>query len=272
MTALAQLPVDAPTRSADEDTGLRSVSIAVSVLDCFGARQELGATQVARHLGVAKSTASRMLNALAAGGLLERGEGGRFRLSMRMFEYGHLAVERHPLRAVARPVLMGLQTDVKEMVQLGIPVGGHVLYVDRFSTALLGQRLSGDVLRRVPGYSSSAGRSMAAYDPDVAAAMREVPRVRHTPFTVVDDGRLEAVLAKVRKAGFACSRDEYELGYSSIAAPVLVPTEDGTRAVAAVSAVGPTAHVLGVRREFLARSVRRAAQQIARGVLASGAM
>jgi methionine synthase II (cobalamin-independent) len=41
------------------------VSIAASVLDCFAAHRELGATQVARELGVAKSTACRMLSALA---------------------------------------------------------------------------------------------------------------------------------------------------------------------------------------------------------------
>jgi len=42
------------------------VSIAASVLGCFTAHAELGATQVARELGVAKSTACRMLSALAA--------------------------------------------------------------------------------------------------------------------------------------------------------------------------------------------------------------
>ena len=35
------------------------------MLDCFAVHPELGGTQVARELGVAKSTACRMLSALA---------------------------------------------------------------------------------------------------------------------------------------------------------------------------------------------------------------
>ena len=46
-----------PAQVAEDSAGLRSVSIAASVLDCFAAHAVLGATQVARELGVAKSTA-----------------------------------------------------------------------------------------------------------------------------------------------------------------------------------------------------------------------
>jgi DNA-binding IclR family transcriptional regulator len=108
------------------------VSIAVSALDCFAASRELGATQVARELGVAKSTACRALSALAAGGLLERVGGGRYRLSLRVFELGLLAAERMPVRDIARPALMELEEQLREMVQLGVPVGGYVVYIDRY--------------------------------------------------------------------------------------------------------------------------------------------
>jgi IclR family transcriptional regulator, KDG regulon repressor len=54
-----------PPPTTEEAQGLRSVSIAASVLDCFAAHAELGATQVARELGVAKSTACRMLSGSA---------------------------------------------------------------------------------------------------------------------------------------------------------------------------------------------------------------
>ena len=109
----------------ENEPGLRSVSIAAAVLNCFSTYPELGATQVARELGVAKSTACRMLSALAAGGLLDRAEGGRYRLSLRMFELGVLAAERMPVRDAARPVLIELQQQVREMVQLGVPVAGR---------------------------------------------------------------------------------------------------------------------------------------------------
>ena len=251
-----------PPPTTEETQGLRSVSIAASVLDCFAAHPELGATQVARELGVAKSTACRMLSALAAGGLLDRASGGRYRLSLRMFELGVLAAERMPVRDAARPVLIELQQQLREMVQLGVPVAGHVAYIDRYGHAALGLQLSGEVLHRVPGYSSSSGRVLAAFDEGIMAETLAVPRRKHTPFTITDTERLGRVLATARTAGWVGTRDEFTRGYSSVAAPVLVPAPGGQRPAAAISVVGPTGRILGLRKDFIAVSVCRAARRV----------
>jgi IclR family KDG regulon transcriptional repressor len=252
-----------PPDSVDAQAGLRSVSIAVSVIDCFAAHRELGATQVARELGVAKSTACRTLAALAAGGLLERAGGGRYRLSLRIFELGVLAAERMPVRDFARPVLMDLQEQLREMVQLGVPVAGHVVYIDRYGNSTrLGHQLSGEVLRRVPGYSSSSGRALAAFDERIMADTLAVPRRKHTPFTITDNERLDRVLRTTRAAGWVATREEFQPGFSSVAAPVLVRTAGGPRPTAAISVVGPTNHVLGLRKDFIVASVCRAARRV----------
>jgi len=256
MPALALAP-------PDTHAGLRSVSIAVSVLDCFAAHRELGATQVARELGVAKSTACRMLSALADGGLLDRAAGGRYRLSLRVFELGVLAAERMPVRDVARPVLMDLQEQLGELVQLGVPAAGHVAYldrygIDRYGNTRLGGQLSGEVLRRVPGYSSSSGRVLAAFDERILRETLAVPRRKHTPFTIVDAERLSRVLQAARQAGWVGTREEFTLGNSSVAAPVLL----GGKPAAAISVVGPTARILGLRKDFIVASVCRAVQRV----------
>ena len=235
------------------------MSIAASVLSCFSAHPELGATQVARELGVAKSTACRMLSALAAGGLLDRASSGRYRLSLRMFELGVLAAERIPVRDAARPVLIELQQQVREMVQLGVPVAGHVAYIDRYGHASMGLQLSGEVMHRVPGYSSSSGRILAAFDDRVMADTLAVPRRKHTPFTITDPDRLHRVLQAARAAGWVSTREEFTRGFSSIAAPVLT---GAARPVAAISVAGPTSRILGIRRDFIVASVCRAAQRV----------
>ena len=262
-TSLPPFVSAGPAALADRHAGLRSVSIAASVLDCFAAHHELGATQVARELGVAKSTACRMLSALADGGLLDRAAGGRYRLSLRVFELGVLAAERMPVRDVARPVLMDLQEQLGEMVQLGVPAAGHVAYIDRYGNTRLGSQLSGEVLRRVPGYSSSSGRVLAAFDERILRETLAVPRRKNTPFTIVDPERLARVLQSARLAGWVGTREELTLGYSSVAAPVLMP--DGTRPAAAISVVGPTARILGLRKDYIVASVCRAVQRV--GVL-----
>lgn len=248
-----------------EAGGLRSVSIATCVLRCFTEHAELGPTVVARELGVAKSTAFHALAALATAGLLERTPAGRYRLSLSLFHYGQLALDRLPLRALARPAMMELNNSLRLMIQLGLPSGGHVMYVERIGHDGLGPLVIGEVVHRVAGYASSAGRAMAAFDPAIARAMLRVPRVKHTPFTVTDTDRLERILATTRASGWVSSREESALGYSSVAAPVLAPDgAPGPRVAGAISAVGRTPMVSGPRKDFVVATVRRAAQQVTR--------
>jgi IclR family KDG regulon transcriptional repressor len=250
-----------PVEGRDEGP-LRSVSIAMGVLGCFEDEAELGATRVAVKLGVAKSTASRMLAALASGGLLERSGNGRYRLGLRLFEIGQLAVDRLMLRELALPVLGELREVLRETAQLAVPVGADVLYVDRLEGSGAGTMFHTELYRRGPGHSSSAGKVMAAHNPPMARAIMERGFVRRTPFTIVDPGRYRQVLRQVHVDGYAVSREEHTIGMSSIAAPVLLRRGERRVAVAAISIVGGTSRVLGPRKVAVVQSVRRAAATV----------
>lgn len=259
-------PPARPDAPPDDDGGgegpLRSVSIAMAVLDCFASEPELGPTKVAQRLGVAKSTACRMLAALASGGMLERSRSGRYRLGLRMFEMGQMAVDRLMLREVALPVLGELRDVLRETAQVAVPVGADVLYVDRLESSGAGTMFHTEMYRRGAGHSSSAGKAMAAVNPHMARAIVERGFERRTPFTIVDPGRYARVLRQVRVDGYAASRDEHTMGLSSVAAPVLLCRGDRKVAVAAISVVGPTPRVLGPRKVAVAQSVRRAAAAV----------
>jgi IclR family KDG regulon transcriptional repressor len=246
------------------DAPLRSVSIAMGVLGCFETEAELGATRVARELGVAKSTACRMLAALAASGMLERTETGRYRLGLRLFEIGQLAVDRLMLRELALPVLGELRDVLRETAQLAVPVGADVLYVERLESSAAGTMFHTELYRRGPGHSSSAGKAMAAFNPIMERAILDRGFTRRTPFTIVDPVRYQQVLRQVRVDGVAASREEHTMGFSSVAAPILLSRNGGERkvAVAAISVVGGTARVLGARKIAVVQSVRRAAAAV----------
>jgi IclR family transcriptional regulator, KDG regulon repressor len=239
--------------------GLRSVAICTQVLDCFAEHEVLGPTQVARELGVAKSTAYQMLGSLANGGLLERTEAGRYRLSLRLFDYGQLVLDRLPIRRIARPEIIALHEMVGHVVQLGLPANGYVVYVERFGHDPLRPQISGEWMRKVGGYASSAGRAMAAVDPVVERATFAVPMVRQTPHTVIDQGKLRQILAGTRARGWVRSVEESAPGFTSIAAPV----RDGFGgAVAAVSVVGPTAKMTGFQAGSMVHSLLAAVGRI----------
>lgn len=245
-----------------EGDPLRSVSIAFSILDCFSVVPELGPSAVAREVGIAKSTASRMLTVMASRGVLERREGGRYRLGMRMFEYGQLALFRLDLFETSVPILTGLRDRVRDLVQLGIPIGAEVLFLDRYETESLDPRFHGPQWRRVPAHSSSSGRAIAAFNPTVARNIFDAGLTRRTRYTVVQPRRLSEILVQVRERGYASTDEELEEGISSVAAPVLVTDDQGTRAVAAVSVVGPSRRLRSSGIQTIAARTQDAAQRI----------
>ncbi len=260
----------APGVEAPEEGALRSVSIAMSVLGCFEQQAELGATAVAAEIGVAKSTACRMLAALAAGGMLERTRTGRYRLGLRLFEIGQLAVDRLMLRELALPVLGELRDVLRETAQVGVPVGADVLYVDRLDSEAIGTIFHTELYRRGPGHSSSAGKAMAAHNPAMEQAIMARGFVRRTPFTIVDPNRYRHVLRAVRRDGYAASREEHTMGMSSVAAPILLDRGERRVAVAAISVVGRTSRILGPRKIAVVQSVRRAAATVSAALRRTG--
>lgn len=240
------------------DPASRSVSIAVAVLECFLSTEELGASEVARRIGVAKSTAHRALAALAEGGLLDRVPSGRYRLGLRLYDYGQLAIDRLLLRELALPILAHLRDQVSETVQLGIPAGHEVLYVDRLEGSH-GLRFHSDSYRRVLAHSSSSGKAIAAFNRSVHGAIVARGLTRNTPHTVVHPARFEAQLDLTRRQGFVLSTEETEIGLSSVAAPVFVlGAGDGRMAVAAISVAGPTQRI-APRLNYVAPRVTEAA-------------
>ena len=89
---------------------LQSVERAVRVLDCFGPETpSLGATEMARQLGLGKTVVFRIAQTLAGAGFLERERDGRYRIGLHAFEVGslyplHRALEEAalgPMRALA---------------------------------------------------------------------------------------------------------------------------------------------------------------------------
>jgi IclR family KDG regulon transcriptional repressor len=261
------VPPTGPHRGANDEP-LRSVSIALSILDCFSVVPELGPTAVARELGIAKSTASRMLAVMASRGVLERRDTGRYRLGLRMFEFGQLAVDRLNLLETSVPILAGLRDRVRDLVQLGIPIGAEILFLDRYEAEGLDPRFHGQIWRRVPAHSSSSGRAIAAFNPTVVRAIFEAGLTRHTRHTVVDPRRLRQILCEVRRRGYAATDEERVEGISSVAAPVLVRRagEQDVCAIAAVSVAGPSRRLHRDGIPVIARHAGDAARQIAQGL------
>ncbi|MGA2208297.1 MAG: IclR family transcriptional regulator [Acidimicrobiales bacterium] len=249
----------AATRSPARATSVQAVETALALLDCLAAEPELGVAELGRRLGVAKSTAHRIVTTLCANGFVQRvPESRTYRLGIRLHELGELVASRSRLRDHALPLLESLRSQTGETVHLAVPEGSQMFYVERLES-YHGLRFSSRVARVRPIHLTSSGKAVAAFNPVVAQAAIDAGFERRTPRTIRTKEQFLRCLAETRERGYAFSIEEDEPGLASVAAPVL----DHTRtARAAISVAGPVSRVTGEHIALMARRVQSAADKL----------
>jgi DNA-binding IclR family transcriptional regulator len=241
---------------------VQSVDRAVAILEILARDGEAGVTEVARELGVHKSTASRLLAALDRRELVAQDAArGRFRLGVGLVRLAGAASQRLDVLQESRPVCRALAQEVGETVNLAISSGRDALYLDQVAgpAALSPHNWAG---QRIPLHATSDGKVLLAFLP--AAEILEhlaPPLERFTGQTVTDLPEFARLLAQVRERGYATAVDELEDGLTAVAAPVR--NADGT-VVASISASGPSFRIPAGRIPEIARSVQIAADEISR--------
>ncbi len=213
-----------PRRTAEyEYYRVRVVERALEVLGVF-CRHPGGLTlaEMARSVGIHKSTVHRLALTLEKAGFLRRcPASGRYALGLKLLELGAVALNGVELRREARPYLERLHRDTGCTIHLGILDGGEVVYIDKFE-GNNSIRLYSQVGRRAPAHCTGLGKALLAFQPVSAvrhlAAQRGLKR--HTSETITTVQELLAELERVRARGFAVDMAEHEPLVHCVAAPI----------------------------------------------------
>lgn len=217
---------------------LGSVANAARVLRAFTATErEWGVSDLARRIGIAKSTAHRLLATLTDEGLLEQDvETGRYRLGLAVFDLA-AAVQTHDLHEAVLTPMTELRNRTGETVHVGVLDGREVVYIERLDSPNT-LRLFLEVGRRSSAHCTGCGKALLAFAPtkqvDRLLKGWKLPRI--TPHTLTTEAALRGDLEIVRHRGYACNRRESEVGVISFAAPI---RDRSGRTVAAISVAGP---------------------------------
>jgi DNA-binding IclR family transcriptional regulator len=244
-----------------DGNAVRSVDRAAALLLALGeSHGEAGVTELARKLGLHKSTASRLLATLQKRGLVEQDdETGKYRLGIVVIRLAERAERTLDLRSIAMPELERLARLTHETTGLGVLDGDQLLTVaqaDGPNLVAVGDWTG----RTVPLHCVASGKVLMA-----ALAEREVMRLvrrgldKFTDRTIVDLEPLLEELARIRRRGYATAIGEYEPGLHAVSAPV----HDARGAViAAVDVWGPAFRLTPRRIPELATQVREAAAAV----------
>src|ERR1700758_1460280 len=149
---------------------VQSVDRAVAILEILARDGEAGVTEVARELGVHKSTASRLLAALDRRELVAQDAArGKFRLGVGLLRLAGAAARGLDLTQESRPVCRALAQEVGETVNLAILSGRDALYLDQVAgpAALSPPNWAG---KRIPLHATSDGKVLLAYLPEAELA------------------------------------------------------------------------------------------------------
>jgi len=197
-----------------------------------GTQQVLSLADLNKRTRLPKSTLHRLVDQLCQVGWLEREHGG-YRVGLRMFEIGTLAVEGNRLHEAAFPHLQALASRTGLAAQLAILDHADVVYLERIVVGPI--RLPTRRGGRKPAYCTALGKAIAAYDETAIHALTAAPMPRKTAKTITEPVALWTELKGVREAGVAFDRGEAYAELVCVAAPI----RSSGRAIGAVSVTGP---------------------------------
>jgi DNA-binding IclR family transcriptional regulator len=242
--------------------GVQSIRRAFAVLRALG-DGPLGVSDVATASRIPKSTAARLLAALAAEGAVEQVPGERrYRLGPDLLSIASGLGETWDIVAIARPSLVDLATELGEAAGVSIRDGWTVQYVDQVEPPNPNMVQVRDWTgTRIPLHAVSSGQVfLAQLAAPVFARYLAEPLEVFTPSTLTDATALLERMRQVRQDGHAWARDEYAIGITSVAAPI---ADARAEIVAAVHAHGPSYRFPAAGDETrIAAAVRAAAARI----------
>lgn len=244
-----------------DGNAVRSVDRAAALLLALGeSHGEAGVTELARRLGLHKSTASRLLATLEKRGLVEQDdETGRYRLGLVVIRLAERAERTLDLRAIAMPELDRLARATRETTGLGVADGDQFLTVaqaDGPNLVAVGDWTG----RGVPLHSVAAGKVLLAAMPE-----REILKLvrrgldRFTDRTITQLEPLLEELARIRRRGYATAFGEFDPSLNAVAAPV---HDARGQVTAAVDVWGPAFRITPRRMPELVQQVREAAAAV----------
>ncbi|MDO9378007.1 MAG: IclR family transcriptional regulator [Nocardioidaceae bacterium] len=235
----------------NEATGTQSLDRALALLRLVvGADEARTYTDLVHESDLARSTTSRLLNALERGGLLERDRAGAYRGGPLFAEYAERFDRVGGLVALAHPFLEDVADETGETVNLAVPRHDAVQHVAQIDSRFVVGAANWMSIE-VPGHCSALGKVLYAW-----GALR-VPRghlERPTEHTVPTRAALERELEKIRQKGFSETQGELEVGLDAIAAPVRGPQG---YVIGAIGVSGPTFRIGDKKRDIAEMLVRQ---------------
>ncbi|CAJ94968.1 DNA-binding transcriptional regulator, IclR family [Cupriavidus necator] len=211
----------AATPEKPSDSYVQSFARGLSVIRAFNAQHPAQTlTEIAQASGLTRAGARRILLTLVGLGYVQA-DGRLFRLTPKILDLGFAYLTSMPFWNLAEPIMETLSQQVHESCSISVLDGTEIVYVLRVPARKI-MTINLSIGSRLPAYCSSMGRVLLAglAEPELDSVLRATDLRARTSRTVTDVDALKAIVADIRKRGWALNDQELEEGLVSLAAPI----------------------------------------------------
>ncbi len=225
----------------------------------------LTGAELARRLGLPRASVFRLLQTLELMGFVERvDDSNHYRLGIAVLRLGFEFLASMDLTERGKPVLDALSSACGYSAHLVVRDGTEVVFVAK-SIGQSSLQSGVQVGTRLPAHATALGRvllgglSLQALQVMYAGT----PLAKFTAQTPTTLPALKHLVDEAAQQGFAVSQGAFEVGISTIAAPVF---DEHLAIAAALSVTIPASHIDGARLAPLVQQVRQAALALSRRI------
>lgn len=208
---------------AESKSSIQVIDRMMGLLDLLaGHTQPVGLKLLAQQANLHPSSAHRILNVMVGKGLVDKLDGGTYRLGLKLLELGNLVRARLDIRREALPFMQALHHEIGETVNLSLRQGDEMVYVERTASGQSMMRVVQLVGTRAPLHITAVGKLFLADAGDEAALdyAQRTGLPAYTEHTITQAAALCDALAKIRKNGYAFDDEEAEKGVACIGAGI----------------------------------------------------
>jgi IclR family KDG regulon transcriptional repressor len=194
-----------------------------------------GNNEIARRLGLNKSTVSNTMHTLADLGVLETRSDGKFIFGPRFYLLGNMAGKRSELQQTAHPYLGKINRETKLSTFLGIRSGSCSMLIDK-ADSTVDIKVSSEIGMKMPPLAGAGIKAMLSQtsDQDIDRILSESELKKFTPNSITKKSHYKREIISVRSERIALDLEEYIEGLVAVGIPVRTYSENIQAAIWAV--------------------------------------
>jgi DNA-binding IclR family transcriptional regulator len=231
-----------PRKPSGDGSSVPALTRGLDILRLFKrTRPVIAAPDMARELGIPRSTVHRLTQVLESMGFLQRTNGDRdYTLGPAVLTIGFEYLGSLDVVDLAEPLLTRLRDDTGYSAHLVARNGTEIVYLSRYPgrTTISSSIAVGATL---PAHATVIGRVLLAdlSPEELRTLYAGHPMTRYTDQTPTTIAKLEALLNEDRRRGYVAATSFFEPGLTTVAAPVRDRSGRVTSAIS-VTALGIT--------------------------------